>query len=547
MSTKISALCVCLAALAAAPGTAQALGPDGGLDNRAWEIVSPLEKNGGEVGRPGTPEGGVMKAAAAGGAVAYGSDASFGDAQGAPPVSQYLATRAADGWRSTNLSPPLLSGTYSGDPYLLFSDDLQRGILENGWRCRDGSPPCSAENPPLGPSAPGGYRNLYLHDATGYTPLITSANSPLLTVAAEDFELSLGAASPDLGHIVIATCAALVAGAVEVPGPDGCDPNAQNLYLWQAGQLEVINKLPGQPVSSPGAAISSSPGAVSSDGSRVYWSRDGNIYLWERGITKLVSEGGAFERAARDGSSAFYLMGGHLYRYAPSTEFITDLTPAGGVVALVGSSDNGSKLFFVAATGLFRIDGGALTKILTASPGALPPASGYSRASADGDRLFFNYPGVLHPRDTNQRPDVYEWEGQGRGTCTGVGGCIGLISAGNGLGASLADASATGDDVFFTTAGSLLPGDAGGVDLFDARVGGGFPEPPPPFECEGDDCQGPPTVPADPTPGTAVLVGHSNPPLRIAHRHRKKKHRRHGKAKKRRHHKHISRGRGGHR
>ncbi len=471
-----------------------------------------------------------------GGAVTYGSDASFGDAEGAPPVSQYLATRAADGWRSTNLSPPLLSGTYSGDPYLLFSDGLQRGILENGWSCRDGSPPCAAENPPLGPDAPAGYRNLYLHEGTAYTPLVTNTNSPLLTVPAEDFELSLGAASPDLGHIVIATCAALVAGAIEVPGLDGCDPGAQNLYLWEAGQLTVINKLPGQPVSSPGAAISPNPGAVSDDGSRIYWSEGGNIYLWEAGITRLVSEGGEFQRATRDGSLAFYLKGGHLYRFEAATGSIADLTPTGEVVALVGSSDDGSGLFFVAAAGLYRIHGGAPIKILTASPEALPPASGHSRASADGERFFFTYPGVLHPRDTNQRPDVYEWEGQGRGTCTGAGGCIGLISAGNGLGASLADASASGDDVFFTTASSLLPGDAGAIDLYDARVGGGFPEPPPPFECEGDDCQGPPPVPTDPTPGTAILVGHSNPPLKITHhRHRKKRHRHH-RAKKRRHH-----------
>src|SRR3954453_11870131 len=94
-----------LALIACWPAAANAIGPLGGLDNRNWELVSPVEKNGGVVGVPGTEEAGVLQAAAAGDAVAFGSDASFGAGAGAPPVSQYLARRDSLGWSTLNISP----------------------------------------------------------------------------------------------------------------------------------------------------------------------------------------------------------------------------------------------------------------------------------------------------------------------------------------------------------------------------------------------------------------------------------------------------------
>jgi hypothetical protein len=537
-SSPAIALCLAAALATPAPGAAGAEGPVGGLDNRAWELVSPAQKNGGEVGVPGTTAGGVLQAAASGGAVAFGSDASFGQAQGAPPVSQYLATRGSSGWLTTNLSPPLLSGTYEADPYLLFSEDLSRGILTNGWSCRDGSSSCEAQNPPLGPGGPAGYRNLYLREGSAYTPLITTANSPLLTVSAEDFRLSLGAASPDLSHVVTSTCAALVAGAVEVPGSEGCDPEAQNIYLWTKGQHTVVNKLPAQVLSAPGASISNLPGSVSEDGTRVYWSREGNLYLRDADETKVICEACSFQGATGDGGLAFYLKTGHLHRYESETDADTDLTPAGGVVALIALSVDAQVLYWAASDGLYRRSGATATKLFGSAPAQLPPQSGRARASADGSRLFLTYGGVLHPKDTNQRPDVYEWEAEGTGNCATTGGCFGLLSDGNGLGGYLAGASASGDEVFFTTASSLLPADPGANDLYVAKVAGGFPEPPSPFECEGDDCQGPAPAPEDPTPGTATVAGRGNPPLRVTAQRKRKRHhhkRRHRHRRERHH------------
>ena len=60
------------------------------------------------------------------------------------------------------------------------------------------------------------------------------------------------------------------------------------------------------------------------------------------------------------------------------------------------------------------------------------------------------------------------------------------------------DASRDGRDVFFSTFESLVPQDPDQVDLYDARMGGGFAPPVSPQECEGESCQA--TNPPPPLP-----------------------------------------------
>jgi hypothetical protein len=130
----------------------------------------------------------------------------------------------------------------------------------------------------------------------------------------------------------------------------------------------------------------------------------------------------------------------------------------------------------------------------------------------DGSRLFFESQDALVPRDTNARLDVYQWERAGTGGCTEANasfsaeadGCVELISSGKSKRDSeIVDASATGDDVFFSTLSSLVPQDYGLLDIYDARVGGGFPPPPPPEpECEGETCQSPAAAPEFAGPAT---------------------------------------------
>ena len=149
--------------------------------------------------------------------------------------------------------------------------------------------------------------------------------------------------------------------------------------------------------------------------------------------------------------------------------------------------------------------------------------------SASGRRVFFDSRDALVLSDTNKDDDAYEWEAQGEGGCARAQGCVSLISSGRASeGASFVDASADGSDAFFLTDGSLVPADPGAVDLYDARAGGGFPEPAQPIICEGDNCQSLPPAPVDPTL-TTLQPGPGNPPVRYQHRHK-------------RHHKHRHRG-----
>jgi len=138
----------------------------------------------------------------------------------------------------------------------------------------------------------------------------------------------------------------------------------------------------------------------------------------------------------------------------------------------------------------------------------------------DGRRLFFESHEALLPRDTNKTWDVYQWEAPGTGSCAGgdatfsqtTGGCVDLISSGESPAQShFLDADPSGANVFIATQSSLVAADYGLSDVYDARIGGGLPEPPSaPGECEGESCQSPPPPPASPTPASSAFEGEGN-------------------------------------
>jgi hypothetical protein len=84
-----------------------------------------------------------------------------------------------------------------------------------------------------------------------------------------------------------------------------------------------------------------------------------------------------------------------------------------------------------------------------------------------------------------------------------------LISSGeSGQVSGFVGATPDGHDVFFTTSQRLVPGDKdSSVDLYDARVDGGFPYPGRAPACEGDACAGAVTAQNDPTPASATFAG----------------------------------------
>lgn len=132
-------------------------------------------------------------------------------------------------------------------------------------------------------------------------------------------------------------------------------------------------------------------------------------------------------------------------------------------------------------------------------------SSGYlSRViSEDGRFVFFSSGEALVPEDTNGKIDAYEYD-----VSTGT---VHLLSSGTGSDHSyFVDASADGKDAFFVTREPLSRRDRdNNVDLYDARIGGGFPEPqaaPPP--CSGEGCQpGSGAHAAPPAIGSAVYQG----------------------------------------
>jgi hypothetical protein len=155
--------------------------------------------------------------------------------------------------------------------------------------------------------------------------------------------------------------------------------------------------------------------------------------------------------------------------------------------------------------------------------------------SDDGSRVYFNSFDGLVARDVNGKRDVYQWEAVGSGKCevggygyvASAGGCVNLISSGESPQHSeFVDSSADGDDIFFRTYEGLYAADPGFLDIYDARIDGGFAPPPvEQDECKGEGCQPPGFVPPqDPTPPSA-LPSEGNPPSVKAKKCPKGKHR----------------------
>ncbi len=128
----------------------------------------------------------------------------------------------------------------------------------------------------------------------------------------------------------------------------------------------------------------------------------------------------------------------------------------------------------------------AETALRAASGGAASGTYVNRAISDDGRFVFFSTKEALVIDDVNRRSDAYVYDvEQGRPH---------LLSTGTHPSDSyFLDASANGNDAFFATREKLVGWDVDDAyDVYDARVGGGFPEPllaPP--GCVGDACQGP--------------------------------------------------------
>jgi hypothetical protein len=358
-------------------------------DGRQWEMVSPPDKKGSSI-EP-IIEQGVTQAATGGGAVSYMANApTEAQPQGNANLVQVYSSRGPDGWTSRDITLPHNGSTGAsvgqGQEFRFFSEDMLDALVQPFGRF---VPELSAEASEQTP---------YLENLSGacagscYQPLVTGepgyANVPAGTVFAgkeceESENGSCGpavlAATPDLHHVVLSSRSQLAPGA-----------GAGALYEWTSGKLTPISTLPsGVPASKPGLGLKniSVRGAISKDGSRVFWESEGALYVRDLPRQETVqldvaepacvaegeceSGGGEFQIASSDGSTLYFTdlrrltkdsgEGGtedlyecEIAEVAGRLECkLSDLTPAAGeasgeVQGVLGASEDGSWMYFVA-------------------------------------------------------------------------------------------------------------------------------------------------------------------------------------------------------
>ena len=284
-------------------------------DGRAWEMVTPPDKEGSPV-EALTREGGIILASEDGDRFTYLVDGALGeDVQGnrSPEWQQVLATRGTESWSSEDIATPnaKVKGTSASHApeYQDFSPDLA-SALDEPW----GSEP----SPPL---APGVTQNTpYIRDTAtgGFAPLLSEANMPAGLVYGT--QVHFVSATPNLQHVVLSSGLAL-SGPGSAPG----------LYEWFAGKLKFVTRLAGGEAppgkTELGFANRVVAGAVSKDGSRIIWTARpeggvealrGHLYLRDTvreetvqvdaasGVEEPAKGSAQFQAASSDGSRIFF-------------------------------------------------------------------------------------------------------------------------------------------------------------------------------------------------------------------------------------------------
>jgi hypothetical protein len=355
-------------------------------DDRAYELVSPAQKNSAEVAVPGIAGGfkedrafPIQAGSNSGEALTYTSWTSFGKPGSAPATSQYLSKRTPGGWQTENISPlgfefnPLYPA-YSG-----FDPELASGALK-------------VSEPSLAPGCPVGFENLYLRDNTSGALRCLTPEAPAQVPSCFNY----AGASEDQSHVFFASDGSYA-------GAPKSEEGGFSLYEWSAAEdkLRAVSILPGESEAvAPTKATAFGPGgnrfsalencqvgrtilrhAISADGSRAFWTYAPTD---EAKPTQLLARingeetiqldakegggkggGGVFWGASKDGSLVYFtdetkLVPGSnaekgkpdLYRYEfGGSPALTDLSKgavAGDVRGVTGLSEDGSYVYFVA-------------------------------------------------------------------------------------------------------------------------------------------------------------------------------------------------------
>lgn len=333
-------------------------------DCRAYEMVSPVDKDGGEIHVLGetlfllpavveqsTPEGDKLT---------YGSYRAFGSSESSPFTAQYIASRTAAGWVSEGISPPRTTQIFgpaaSTDvEFRYFSEDLCEGWLR------------TYADPPLAAGAIEGLPNIYrrnLCPERGSYEAITTVEPSGLEGSRPQIEIQGAAGSGPTAKTIFTTNGKLTEAAPS-------SKEGQLLYGRDVNGIRYLCVLPGGtpsagPCTAGGSVMASVnnlrvrlENAFSTDGSLLYFTDSNGLYLRQNPFgeggecsgeaapctTKVADKGAQFWGAAEDGSRAIYSREGQLSEFRAASKTSTKIAGevAGGVM---GMSEDATRVYF---------------------------------------------------------------------------------------------------------------------------------------------------------------------------------------------------------
>jgi hypothetical protein len=413
-------------------------------DCRAYELVSPPNKKGGDV----MADTGRVRVAVDGRAASFSSLTGFGDVRGMGIATDYISERdtnpnpGTNGWATHAITPPLqpmvliagsrgLDSTWSGD----FSPDLSTGIFR-AWS------PVTNEDVNVA-SVVNLYRREDLRTAgAGHYQLVTpcpvcgSPLNPLLML------LRLGPpelveASADFSHVLVQSNFALT---------EDTTTGQPNLYDWTGGELHPVGILPdnacGTPPCLAGGSTDNGVGgygthAISTDGSRITFTDASSGQIYQRINDNETVQVSASERtdcadhnpcngtpepdpngtqpaifalASTNGTRVFFTTTEQLtnddnnpvtdlYMWdatRPTGQRLTRLSvdnepadPPSDVIGVLGASDDGTEVYFAAQGQLVAGEPSGITpRIFAWHDGASPSLSYVGEMAASGADLL---------------------------------------------------------------------------------------------------------------------------------------------------------------
>ncbi len=297
-------------------------------DNRVYELVTPVEKNG---VRPGmaisTPDGSAVDWEAFGG---------FGAAT-TSTVNLYRSERTEGGWQTGALTPaPVVPMTLLQEtPAMFWTADLKQTIFTTSE-----------------PFAPGDNDDealdLYLESPSGQLTWISQGTQG----GTAPKEVTFDGATPDASHVVFSTEESLLPKAVGMTPGGGARSAQDYLYVRDvpAGETQLVD------INDSGELISPE-GAILGNGGELAWGEPpASSYLpanLNGTTTNAISSDGSkifFESPAPSNLSPTPT---HLYMREDNRETVPIDDPASSASARYeGASEDGSLVFFTSTEGL---------------------------------------------------------------------------------------------------------------------------------------------------------------------------------------------------